>query len=181
MAGLPDPEHSPATAAAREALAQLTGRSPLLGWMRQHHALITERMNTVRPSWQDVARILAELGVRDVHGAPPKVEAVRRAYHRVAGALDAKGLRRRRSKAQMAAAKAAAAPLPASVAATSEPSPAPMAHPLPAPALPLPVMPFAARSAPAAAPSPPARPVFDPTEGAFDPKPPPRFKPASLK
>jgi hypothetical protein len=179
MAGLPDPEPSPAAAAAREALAQLTGRSPLLGWMRQHHALITERMNTVRPSWDDIARTLAKLGVRDARGAPPKVEAVRRAYHRVAGALDAKGLRRRRSKAQMAAARAAAAPSPAPVAAALPSGLA--ADPRPVPALPRPVVPPTARSAPAAAPSPPAQPVFDPTEGAFDPKPPPRFKPASLK
>jgi hypothetical protein len=169
MAGLPDPEHSPATAAAREALAQLTGRSPLLGWMRQHHTLITERMNTVRPSWDDIARTLAKLGIRDANGQPPKTEAVRRAYHRVTGALDAKGQRRRRSKAQIAAALAAAtrAPVAApSVAATPQPAAAPIGAP-PAPA--------------AAPPPPPARPAFDPTEGAFDPKPRPRFKPASLK
>jgi hypothetical protein len=150
-----DYDHSPA-AAAREAFAQLAGRSPLLGWMRQHHALITERMNTVRPSWHDIARTLAELGIRDANGEPPKVEAVRRAYHRVAGALGAKGLRRRRSRSQMAAARAAISP--ASAVAPAQSDPAPMA--------------VASAS---------TRPFFDPTEGAFDPKPPPRFKPASLK
>lgn len=133
------PEASTALTSAQEAFGKLLGRSPLLGWMRQHHALITERMNTVRPSWDDIARTLAELGVRDANGQPPKTEAVRRAYHRVAGALNAKGQRRRRSKAQIAAAKAAASPLV------------------------------------------PIAPAFDPTEGAFDVKPPPRFKPASLK
>jgi hypothetical protein len=162
MAGLADPEHAPATTAARAAFAQLTGRSPLLGWMRLHHALITEQMNTVRPSWHDIARTIAELGVRDAHGQPPKVEAVRRAYHRVAGALNAKGLRRRRSKAQIAAARAAAALAPA----VALPNPAAIRHP---------------SAVPAQALVPPAPPAFDPTEGAFDPKPTPRFKPASLK
>jgi hypothetical protein len=144
------------------AFAQLTGRSPLLGWMRQHHALITERMNTVRPSWHDITRTITALGVRDAHGQPPKVEAVRRAYHRVAGALDAKGLRRRRSAAQIAAARAAAASAPAAAL----PERAVVRHP---------------PATPDQASVPPAPPVFDPTEGAFDPKPPPRFKPASLK
>jgi hypothetical protein len=156
------------TTTAQEAFSQLSGRSPLLGWMRQHHALITERMNTVRPSWDDIARTLAKLGVLDANGQPPKTEAVRRAYHRVTGALDAKGQRRRRSKAQIAAAKAAAtrAPVAApSAAATHQPAAAPSGAP----------------PAPAAPPHPPARPAFDPTEGAFDPKPSPRFKPASLK
>jgi hypothetical protein len=63
--------------------------------MRQHHALITELMNTVRPSWDDIARSLAKLGVRDANGQPPKTETVRRAYRRVTGVLDAKGQRRR--------------------------------------------------------------------------------------
>jgi hypothetical protein len=137
--------------------------------MRQHHALITERMNTVRPSWDDIARTLAKLGIRDANGQPPKTEAVRRAYHRVTGALDAKGQRRRRSKAQIAAAKAAAIGAPVAappIVATPQPAAAPIGAP-PAPA--------------AAPPPPPARPAFDPTEGAFDPKPSPRFKPASLK
>ena len=159
MTGLANPATPPTTITAQEAFSQLTGRSPLLGWMRQHHALITERMNTVRPSWDDIARTLAGLGIRDANGNPPKTKAVRRAYHRVTSALNAKGQRRRRSPAQIAAAKAATAH--ASTAA-------PTAAPVPSP--------------PAAAPpSPPARPAFDPTEGAFDPKPPSRFKPASLK
>jgi hypothetical protein len=157
------------TTTAQEAFAQLSGRSPLLGWMRQHHALITERMNTVRPSWDDIARTLAKLGIRDANGQPPKTEAVRRAYHRVAGALDAKGQRRRRSKAQIAAAKAATSPASAAAPAVV-PTPEPAAAPSEAPPVPA-----------AAAPHPPARPAFDPTEGAFDPKPRPRFKPASLK
>jgi hypothetical protein len=118
-------------------------------------------MNTVRPSWHDITRTITALGVRDAHGQPPKVEAVRRAYHRVAGALDAKGLRRRRSTAQITAARAAAASGPAAT--------------LPKPAVVRPP------TTPDQAPVPPAPPVFDPTEGAFDPKPPPRFKPASLK
>lgn len=164
MIGLADPSTPPATKMAQEAFGQLSGRSPLLGWMRQHHALITERMNTVRPSWDSIARTLAELGIRDANGEPPKTEAVRRAYHRVTGALNAKGQRRRRSKAEMAVAKAGASRTPAT---------APIAAPTPPP----PVAPPAL----AAAPSPPVRPAFDPTEGAFDPKPPPRFKPASLK
>jgi hypothetical protein len=165
MTGLADPSTPPATTTAQEAFSQLSGRSPLLGWMRQHHALITERMNTVRPSWDSIARTLAGLGVRDAKGEPPKTEAVRRAYHRVTGALNAKGQRRRRSKAQIAAAKAGA---------TRAPATASMAAPTPPP----PVAPPAAVAAP---PPPPARPAFNPAEGAFDPKPPPRFKPASLK
>jgi hypothetical protein len=80
-----DPDSSPATAAARDAFLQLSGRSPLLGWMRQNHALITERMNTVRPSWDDIAGVLAGLGIRGATGAAPKTEAVRRAYHRGTG------------------------------------------------------------------------------------------------
>jgi hypothetical protein len=151
-----DPDSSPATAAAREAFLQLSGRSPLLGWMRQNHALITDRMNTVRPSWDDIADVLARLGVRDANGAAPKTEAVRRAYHRVTGALNAKGLRRRRSKAQIAAARSGASPVPV--------APPPLA-------------------AAAEPPVSPTRPAFDPTEGAFDAKPSSRFtfKPASLK
>jgi hypothetical protein len=151
-----DPDSSPATAAAREAFHRLSGRSPLLGWMRQNHALITDRMNTVQPSWDDIADVLARLGVRDANGAAPKTEAVRRAYHRVTGALNAKGLRRRRSKAQIAAARSGASPVPV--------APPPLA-------------------AAAEPPVSPARPAFDPTEGAFDAKPPSRFtfKPASLK
>ena len=169
MTGLANPATPPATTTAQEAFSQLTGRSPLLGWMRQHHALITERMNTVRPSWDDIARTLAGLGIRDANGNPPKTEAVRRAYHRVTGALNAKGQRRRRSPAQIAAAKAATSYASAAV-------------PTAAPAPSLPAVASEAPPAPAAAtPPPPARPTFDPTEGAFDPKPPPRFKPASLK
>jgi hypothetical protein len=137
--------------------------------MRQHHALITERMNTVRPRWDDIARTLAGLGVRDANGNPPKTEAVRRAYHRVTGALNAKGQRRRRSPAQIAAAKAAT-----NRASTA----APTATPVPSPSAAASKAPRAPAAAP---PSPPGRPAFDPTEGAFDPKPPPRFKPASLK
>lgn len=162
MTGLADPATPPPTTTAQEAFGQLSGRSPLLGWMRQNHALITERMDTVRPSWDDIARTLASLGVRDANGEPPKTEAVRRAYHRVTGALNAKGRRRRRSKAQIAAAKAGTTR--AAVAASTA-APPPAAPPTPA----------------AAQPSPPVRPAFDPTEGAFDPKPSPRFKPASLK
>jgi len=161
---LAHPDASTALTAAQEAFGRLLGRSPLLGWMRQHHALITERMNTVRPSWDDVARTLAELGVRDANGQPPKTEAVRRAYHRVAGALNAKGQRRRRSKAQIAAAKAGGVRSPITTS-TATLTPSPAASPAPEAALP----------------PPPARPAFDPTEGAFDPKPSPRFKPASLK
>jgi hypothetical protein len=164
MIGLANSDTARAT--AREAFDRLMGRSPLLGWMRQNHALITDRMNTVRPSWDDIARTLAGLGVRDANGEPPKTETVRRAYHRVASALNAKGQRRRRSKTQMAAAKAAvlsgpavAAPAPPPLAFSSSPPSAPGTSPLP----------------------PPARHAFDPTEGAFDPRPPPKFKPASLK
>lgn len=155
-----DPDSPPATAAAREAFHRLSGRSPLLGWMRQNHALITERLNTVRPSWDDIADVLTRLGIRDANGAAPKTEAVRRAYHRVTGALNAKGLRRRRSKAQIAADRAEASPAPAGPPASGPP---------PAPG--------AGRTGPS------ARPAFDPTEGAFDPQPPSRFtfKPASLK
>jgi hypothetical protein len=159
---LAHPDASTALTSAQEAFGKLLGRSPLLGWMRQHHALITERMNTVRPSWDDVARTLAELGVRDANGQPPKTEAVRRAYHRVAGALNAKGQRRRRSKAQIAAAKAVTS-----------------AERVPAPATATP--PGAPPVVAAASPLPPIAPAFDPTEGAFDPRPQPRFKPASLK
>ncbi|MBI0539080.1 hypothetical protein D9599_26400 [Roseomonas sp. KE2513] len=165
MTGLAEPSTPPATTTAQEAFSQLSGRSPLLGWMRQHHALITERMNTVRPSWDSIARTLAGLGIRDANGEPPKTEAVRRAYHRVTGALNAKGLRRRRSKAEIAVAKAGTARSPAT-ASTAAPTPPP------------PVAPPATAVAP---PHPSARPTFDPTEGAFDLKPPPRFKPASLK
>ena len=60
MTRLADPDPSSATETAREAFGQLIGRSPLLGWMRQNHALITERMNTVRPSWDDIARTLTD-------------------------------------------------------------------------------------------------------------------------
>ena len=169
MPRLADPNPSSATETVREAFGQLIGRSPLLGWMRQNHALITERMNTVRPSWDDIARTLAGLGVRDANGGLPKTEAVRRAYHRVTGALNAKGQRRRRTKAQMAAAKAELSPASGT---------APPAAPMPPPAIAASGAPFAPAAAPA---SRPARPAFDPTEGAFDPKPPPRFKPASLK
>jgi hypothetical protein len=159
---LAHPDASTASTSAQEAFGKLLGRSPLLGWMRQHHTLITERMNTVRPRWDDIARTLAGLGVRDANGQPPKTEAVRRAYHRVAGALNAKGQRRRRSKAQIAAAKAVT---------SAERVPAPTAAALPG-----------APPAPAAAcPVAPINPAFDPTEGAFEAKPPPRFKPASLK
>jgi hypothetical protein len=159
MTGLADPTTPSTAEAAREAFSQLSGRSPLLGWMRQHHALITERMNTVRPSWDDIARTLAKLGILDANGQPPKTEAVRRAYHRITGPLNAKGNRRRRSSAQVAAAKGGAI----QKAAKAEAAPLSSPQVLPAPA---------------AVPAPPA---FDPTEGAFDPKPPARFKPASLK
>lgn len=155
-----EPDHSPTAAAARAALAELPGRSPLLAWMRENHALITERLDEVRPRWNDIARAIGSLGVRDANGEPPKVEAVRRAYHRVAGALDAKGRRRRRPKGVSA---------PGTGPSTAFPAPSPA----PAPAGP-------PRNG-AFVPAMPSAPAFDPTEGAFDPRPTTRFKPASLK
>lgn len=50
---------------------------------------------------------------------------------------------------------------------------------VPEPSLPAAVAPV--RPFPSPASPPPRSAPFDPTEGAFDPKPPPRFKPASLK
>lgn len=46
---------------------------------------------------------------------------------------------------------------------------------------PVPVLTSRTKPAPDAVPQSPAPAHFDPMEGAFDPKPPPRFKPASLK
>jgi cytochrome c551/c552 len=149
--------------AAQIAFAQLAGRSPLLGWMRENHALITERMDTVRPSWDDIARTLAKLGVRDANGQTPKTEAVRRAYHRVTAALNAKGQRRRRNKMQVAAARSATGPVP--MPANPEPSPA-------APA----TMPTTHTGTPGGFPHPmpAARPPVD-LAGGVNPPPKPRF------
>jgi hypothetical protein len=87
---------------ALAAIARLPGRSPLIGWMHKHHRELTELLNTVRPKWEDIARTLGESGIKDARGEAPSVHAVRRAYHRVVGALDAKGRRGKRSPQDIA-------------------------------------------------------------------------------
>ena len=136
----------------REALARIEGRSPLHDWMRNNRAELEAQFTAVRrPRWASVAKVLAELGVKDARGQPPNPQTARQAWMKV-----------RASPPSPAPAKVASAVAP--VARAVSPAPAfPAAAPVPQP------------------PTAPPRQPFDPTEGAFDPKPAFQFKPVRPK
>lgn len=70
----------------REALSRMEGRSPLLGWLRRNRAELEAQFAINPPRWASVASVLAELGVVDAKGQPPKPAAVRLAWSRVRAA-----------------------------------------------------------------------------------------------
>ncbi|WP_198368085.1 hypothetical protein [Roseomonas sp. KE0001] len=168
------PETNAVTVAdrARKFFADLPGRSPLLDWMRQNHAVITHQLQTSRPRWAGIAQALAQQGVRDAKGQPPKGETVRRAWQRVTAHQTAAGREQRPVRAEATTVPQTAQ---ASPAVTSEPTYQP-------------TVPTAPGSSGASSPvqqDVPVRPatsVFDPMEGAFEPaRPPRRFRPVSLR
>lgn len=118
-----DPDNDAAADRAKDLFSQVPGRSPLLDWMRQNHALITHQLTISRPRWADLARVVVELGIRDAKGEPPKAETVRRAWQRVTDELGAKPPRRRRRRLGPSATPAAGEPR-----GTAPPSP-PAAEP----------------------------------------------------
>jgi hypothetical protein len=118
-----DPDNAAAADRARDLFSQVPGRSPLLDWMRQNHALITHQLTISRPRWADLARVVVELGIRDAKGEPPKAETVRRAWQRVTDELGAKPPRRRRRRLGPSARPAAGEP------GATAPSSAPGAEP----------------------------------------------------
>ena len=151
-----DPDNAAAADRARDLFSQVPGRSPLLDWMRQNHALITHQLTISRPRWADLARVVVELGIRDAKGEPPKAETVRRAWQRVTDELGAKPPRRRRRRLMPPSKPAADEPI------VTAPPPAPTAEPSPG-----------VSPAPSEAPT-SSRPPTDLAEGATTP-PRPRF------
>ena len=58
-------------------------RSPVYAWLNQNHARLAAQFSGVRVQWAVVAARLAELGIVDVNGSPPKAATVRRTWWRV--------------------------------------------------------------------------------------------------
>jgi len=58
-------------------------RSQVYLWMKRNHARLAAQFEGVRVQWAGVAETLAELGIRDVNGNPPKAASVRRTWWRV--------------------------------------------------------------------------------------------------
>ena len=58
-------------------------RSPVYAWLKQNHARLATQFSGVRVQWAVVAARLAELGIVDVNGSPPKAATVRRTWWRV--------------------------------------------------------------------------------------------------
>lgn len=91
------------------------GRSSIYRWLWQNHARLAPQFEGVRVSWSGVAETLAELGIMDAGGRPPKAEAVRRAWGRVRRDVSkAREIREAREAARSAATSA------------PDPSPAPV-------------------------------------------------------
>ena len=153
------PDQPPPPDATEAAFDSARSRSPLQDWMRKHQVMLARRLKERRLLWSEIARVLAEQGVRDAKGNPPTAAAARQAWMRLNKGRPSRSKRPVQKPAIEPTGQPAApaAPVPASAAAGSLPQ---------APAAPAPA---------------PVRKPFDPTEGAFDPKPQPRFKPASLK
>ncbi len=58
-------------------------RSEVYVWMKRHHTRLAAQFEGVRVQWAGVAAKLAELGIKDVNGNPPKAASVRRTWWRV--------------------------------------------------------------------------------------------------
>ena len=99
-------------------------RSPVYGWLKQNHARLAAQFSGVRVQWGEVAARLAELGVVDVNGNPPKAATVRRTWWRV---------RRDVAASKRQAADKGATPLPesAEVQPTVTPAPVPVVRQVP--------------------------------------------------
>lgn len=148
MAAPDQPSPPDATEAAFD---NARSRSPLQDWMRKHHTMLARRLQERRLLWSEIARVLAEQGVRDAKGNPPTADAARRAWTRVTQGRAS----RSKQPGQEQAVEA-----PSTTAKPGEASEAPPAQPAP-PGLP---------------PSPPpvSRPPVDLTEGV-NPPPKPKF------
>lgn len=69
--------------------ALTSARSPVYLWLWRNHASLTAQLDSARVNWPTFAAALAELGVLDGNGAPPKAETVRRSWWRVRKAKEA--------------------------------------------------------------------------------------------
>jgi hypothetical protein len=148
------PDPPPPPDATEAAFDNARSRSPLQDWMRKHHTMLARRLKERRLLWSEIARVLAEQGVRDAKGNPPTADAARRAWTRVTEG--------RASRSQQPSQKQAVE-APSTTAKPGEASEAPSA-PLPAPP---------AQPAPPGLPS-VSRPPVDLTEGV-NPPPKPKF------
>jgi hypothetical protein len=176
---MPDSDSKQIAERAKALFGHIEGRSPLLDWMRENHALVTHQLTISRPRWEAIAGVIAAQGVRDANGKPPRGETVRRAWQRVtaSGSSGGKQVRSSRSAPALAAPSSttslashkALPPIPPATVETVS------VHPPPAAATLFPNQ--HGSSGPANVPAPlPPPPAFDPSEGAFDPKPPPAFR-----
>ena len=69
--------------------ALTSARSPIYLWMWRNYAGLTAKLDGARVHWPTFAASLADLGVVDGNGAPPKAETVRRSWWRVRKAKEA--------------------------------------------------------------------------------------------
>ena len=100
-------------------------RSQVYSWLKQNHVRLAAQFAGVRVQWAVVAARLAELGIVDVDGNPPKAAAVRRTGWRV---------RRDVAAGNRQATDKRASPPPEPVQAQPVPAQGPLAAARPAPA-----------------------------------------------
>jgi hypothetical protein len=146
----PDPQ--PALDALEAAFDKARSRSALQDWMRKHHSLLARYLQERRLLWSEIAKVLAEQGIRDAKGNPPTADAARRAWTRVT--------EERARRSQQPAEEAPSSAAKSRQAAAAPPPPVPLPRPPGQPAH--------------SSPSPPACPPLDLTAGV-NPPPKPRF------
>lgn len=56
-------------------------RSAMYRWLREHHEQVAELLETIEPSWREVAERLGREGVRNTKGALPSADSARRVWH----------------------------------------------------------------------------------------------------
>lgn len=55
-------------------------RSAMYRWLRAHHDQVAEMLDTIEPSWWEVAKRLGQAGVHNTKGVPPSGDSVRRVW-----------------------------------------------------------------------------------------------------
>lgn len=58
-------------------------RSQLYNWLRGHYAELSEARRQVRSTWEDLAAIVVDAGVKGARGQEPTAEVVRKAWQAV--------------------------------------------------------------------------------------------------